>query len=803
MTGDRFVWMAVVAMAVASVAVSKAADAAGTADVTALSGLGAEGTWIGAEEKAGAVEVALDLGTERVNWNHARWAVHEFAKPVDLSAYDALVVAVETDRPRTDAWVDVALMENDGSWYYVRDACPLSTRSRTATVPLAAMRPAEFVFNELGTASGTSGNFDEDFSLDLGSVARLAIGTVNPHGVGEVAFRVRSVGFRRTSPTDPTEPAAATVTGRLLAVNGADEVPPGLFGFHWVGGDAARVKELRVGSLRPHKAMGFGGSFLQPPEPANHVYLTVSCQYDRRNQLPQASRGDWKELARKLGRDLGEKGKPYGDAVAIEWWNEPYLELGRRLPGNLRVKPPEGARPGDPVVTNYGRRLESMVWTGEKNAATGEVRLRPKDPTRFTYWSGRQVATFYVETFNEMAKEAKRVAPQMRLVGGMGFRWQEDDWAAWDLLHKPIVDECIEHLDGVNEHHYQGCTEAVPAAYEVLNAYTVSKHGKPMPCYSTETNDLWDVPARGRPAAEFQKGTFRSRRRAIYNLRDILLLVKETPDKAVSRAIHALWKGGQFGDDGPWGPMGIEQGEYVALKFLADLRGKLVEARCPDEDVWVVSSLDADAGRLVTILFNNGPEVRQYALEVEAPAGTTFDGAERVELVHDGTGLVGLVEADAADAEGRSYNRTGYLGPAFASKTVLKLKGTPPAGPQVVRRQAFCGAPDASRDAILHELKPGETVTMPVRFEGKLGRPKRAWLRLVVERLGEGEGYVDLAGKRFVIPAAYTPFNTPLLRQIEIDPKLLADEVRLTFGANRPEAGDGYLLAMGSLVVEE
>jgi hypothetical protein len=760
-----------------------------------LSAISPQGAWKNAEVQAAAVSVKLDLGRRRVNWNNARWAVFEAPEPMDLSAWDGLSFRVETDQPRTDAWLDVGMMEDDGSWYYVRDAAALSTKARTARVDFAAMKPAEFVFDEAGTAGGTSGNFDEDFSLDLAKVSRIAVGVVNPHGIGEVAFRVTGLALGKWKPAPP-DSVAVTVSGRLLEVNGADRVPPGLFGFHQVYGKAAAVKDLRCGCLRPHRAMGFGGAFFEPPDPENNIFFTISCQYDRKNDMPQTGTGDWEAKARAAGRALGEKAKPYGRGAVIEWWNEPYLELGRRLPGALRVKPPADAKAGDPVRTNYGRVLESVVW------ADSGGRLVPRDPTVFTHWSGRQIAIFYVETFNAFAEEAKKAAPDIQLVGGWGFRWQEDDWAAWHILYKPVLDQCIRHLDGINEHHYQGHTEAVPAAYEVLNAYTRTVYGRPMPCYNTEANDLWDTPARGRPESEQQAGVYRSRRRCIYNLRDILLTIIEAPDKAASRSIHALWGPGHFGTEAPWGPMGIEKGEYLALDLLSDLRGRLVEARSDADDLWVASSLDDRSGALVTVAFNDSPRWRKCDLKVRAPEGTEFAGARRYELVHDRTGMVMIGQAEE-EASGKEFSRTSPLGPSFASKTVLRLKGKAPAKSTVVRRQFFCGPPDAKTDPILHDLKPGQRVRLPLGFGGRLGSPKRAWLRIVVERLGEGEGYAEVAGRRLVIPAAYTPFNTPVLRQIEIAPKDLAGDMTLTFGAEGPEAGDGYLLCMASVVVED
>ena len=132
----------------------------------------------------------------------------------------------------------------------------------------------------------------------------------------------------------------------------------------------------------------------------------------------------------------------------------------------------------------------------------------------------------------------------MEIIGGFGFRWHEDDWLSWDILHKPMIDATIDLIDGVCDHHYQGLPEAIPASYEVLAAYTTTRFDKMLYGVNTEANDLWDAPARGNVAATDQSaGRYTSRRRLIYNTRDMLYAIGQTPDKAFARATHAQWAG--------------------------------------------------------------------------------------------------------------------------------------------------------------------------------------------------------------------------------------------------------------------
>ena len=54
----------------------------------------ASGQWRNATVDGKTVAVELDMGTKRVNWNHAKWAVLDLARPADLSAWDGLLVTV-------------------------------------------------------------------------------------------------------------------------------------------------------------------------------------------------------------------------------------------------------------------------------------------------------------------------------------------------------------------------------------------------------------------------------------------------------------------------------------------------------------------------------------------------------------------------------------------------------------------------------------------------------------------------------------------------------------------------------------
>ncbi len=795
------------------------------------------GKWQKARLKDGGLHVSLSLPAKRAGFYKADWAPMTLSEARDVRGFTGVVMTVETDQPRTDAWVDLALMEEDGSWYYIRDAVPLSAKRNVAAVDFGNARLAEFVINSDGTRNGMDGMFDEDFHLDTKSIKRIAVGAVNGFGAGMVSFKVTGMKLatwpRPGGAVEGRETVRVRVTGRTLKVNDTSKIPSGMFGYHIAGGDVSLVRHLRPGSIRPIKAMAPGGAYVKGPDPENNIDFYVCCQYDRmpNQMLFPMKRGDWKSICTSVGKKIGKMARPYGKAAVIEWWNEPYLAFGAYLekdPGSwLRT---DNIREGDAAVTKYGRKLKSFVWMDAKGQNeiprpwhTGEgkplkaydglsrdgkpMKLVARDPSRYDYFAGRQIAHFYIDTFNAMAKEARKGAPDVQLIGGYGFRWHEDEWGAWELLMKPLIDSSIEHLDGVNEHHYHCDVTQMPGAYEVLQAYTDTKYGKRLKSYNTETNNLWDAPAMGSPVFDKEKAlAYRSKRRMVFQVRDIIYTLHMTPDKVAARAIHALWRGsgGAAPTPGANGTMdgqnrvGLDAGEYLAMYLMRDLRGSMVDAQSPSDDVWVVSSIDEETNSLVTVIYNDGPDGVVVEPQFTAPAKTRLV-AGAVEFIESGRdGAVRLVEAgkvSVPDDERQVSLRFG-MPPNSARRVSLKLKGTWPTEPQVRRRQFFC-------EGILNQIEPGKEVTLPIKLPTNASKAKKTWLRVVLERCGDGEGYIKLGGRTIAMPAAYTPAMVPAIREIAVDPSVLAGTKSITFGAADASVGNGYLLCAASVFVEE
>ena len=65
--------------------------------------------------------------------------------------------------------------------------------------------------------------------MDLNAISAIAIGVVNPKGVGQVSFTLKEAHFLQVEEA-AEEPVAVEVTGKLLAVGETSHIPVGVFG---------------------------------------------------------------------------------------------------------------------------------------------------------------------------------------------------------------------------------------------------------------------------------------------------------------------------------------------------------------------------------------------------------------------------------------------------------------------------------------------------------------------------------------------------------------------------------------------
>lgn len=843
------------------------------------------------------LELRFDMGRKRVNWNHARVAVYTFPKPLDLRPFAGLRVTVTASEPRRDVEVSVWLREADGSWYYAKAAIPLVAENAEAFVDFRDMVEAEWV------APGS--HIDEDYEFDRAAVSHFGVGLVNPLGIGRVSFILRGAKVEGTRP--PTPSATASVTGRMLSVNGEQFVPPGLFGGYapdlpqkyrpgcqrnlryapgggpsipdanharfspvtfldWkavarsvqqaqgedpvagiraladekeLKGIAAAVEkdDAKAGCqylerilnaaltneqwaattldkanvprevrdvLRDEHASGLAKmvalrrliEFLFPGQFQAYKRATeafnIDCMGDRFWPATRVTSREWKEQIAGLGRTYAAKARRLGCDAVMEWWNEPYLDWARGAGGknySTNFYDQAKAEDGGPVTINAtGEVFDLLRW---KKTPTG---WRVYDPSQFGYFSGKANGRIYDDMIAVLGPAVKGTSLEhcgVTLVGGWGFRWHEDHWAAWDLLYRPTIDRGIEWLDGICEHHYQGDTTAMTGSYEVLLAYSTTRHNKRLRIYNTECNDLLDAPSRGMVDTPEKAKAATNYRRMTYNLRDILHMIRQVPDKAASRTvIHS--------DATP-------EGTDAAYGLMVDLRGRIVETGSDDPDLWCVSSVDGTdpravredgQRRLVTILFNDHREPATVNLRIVPPAGTTLQSGTIEEITVDpASWKVGRKIAPAVVVT-NTFAADLVLPARRAWKVAFPLTGELPPASQVLRHQVF--SPD-----ILREVTPGRPFETTVIIEpDKAKEAKRAWLRLVVEDVAPGEGWVEVAGTRIELPASRTADNCNRILELPLPSVPPVGKIPLRFVvAEGPHAG--FRVDMVSVVLEE
>jgi hypothetical protein len=396
--------------------------------------------------------------------------------------------------------------------------------------------------------------------------------------------------------------------------------------------------------------------------------------------------------------------------------------------------------------------------------------------------------------YRVMAGEVKKRNPKVTMIAGWGFRWLEDHWAAWDILYKNTIDRNIDLIDGVHEHHYQGDVTAIPGMYEVLTAYGVTKHDKWLYSYNTETNDLLDAPSRGNVSSSAEARRATEYRRMSYNLRDIVYLIHQVPDKARGRTmIHST---------------STMQALKVGFGLIRNLRGRLIECESSDPDVWTVAAVDGTdpnamppgfdgTQKLVVVAFNDHRTAREVELTVTAPTGTTFrDGIAHHTHVDKSDYRISRPTKDVA-TDGRTemtfkvtvQGRGGWAVELPLSKHITEKT-------EVTRKQFF--SPD-----ILDVAKRDEPVQTSIALSPAWRKAaKRAWVKVVVENVAPGEASVKIGETTLDVPKAYTADNVNRIHWLPVPLEALSDKTPLEFLVNDGNHA-GYRVDMVSIVLEK
>ncbi len=853
-------------------------------------------------------KVSLDLGAKRANWTHGKWEILDLDKPIDLSRFGSVRVTISTDKPRGDVGVTVAIKENDGSWL----SCPW-TVDLTQAVNAGTARFDDFSVMSFHAPAGGSDK-DENDRLDPKHTKALAVGIVNPMGVGVVNFTIEKIEFL---PAAAPETAALPVhvTGKLLEVNGTKVLPAGVFGCFYleqmeartkqwveidgkqyivhdnlaeVGGkpylvawpepgspgriavgdknydvqfEMTKVQRSEIFRLCSDRKINFGIYQSKPLHGDASHPIYINCAGDRGQVNPRFSDPTWKEKFAGAGKSFGEAVKADGKLTYVEFWNEPYLNWANY--NRIMFKPDlfdQGkAEEGKNVcLKSTGEEVPFLKWTrdftkpvyqwttslqewrrgkddkgqpgmkmhaapfmqrakavtaqaakfnppdtvkdGEKYTAgdgktyTAYTPWHVHDESQFTHWSARGLVMPYLDTMLAYYTPLREAAGDKAvLIAGWCHRPSEDHWAAWDILYKPVVDAGIKIIDALNDHDYGGNAINMPTNYEVACAYSVTKYGKPLTFYNTECSLAADPSVTGEDGA-ISSDALRFR----WFSRKCASALDFVPDKA--RLFMHFGTGQNFWSD---------LGEGVAAAAMRNVRGRLVQTIKADDRLYAVACVDGTDAmvprpafmpqrqELVVLVVNDHPTTRDVDLTVDAPAGTKFAwGYAKVSRIDWSRGLP-LVTTRMLTSDGATCKFKQAVEPGTPLILTLPLQGEVKAdAPAAAVRKQFFG------DAIIKEVTGKGPIEQKVELKGvDLAKVKRAWVKLVTERLAEGEGLVTVNGRDLPIGSAMTPENTSYIRIVQVAPADLKAVNELKF--HTAKATDaGYFLGMCSIEVE-
>jgi hypothetical protein len=626
------------------------------------------------------------------------------------------------------------------------------------------------------------------------------------------------------------------VDGRLMSVNGEPDVPRGVFGVHAMDITPANRADLGIECTRgiffnpSSSSLAIDGS--GRVKDAYRGLITIDCQGDRYAPANVLTDTNYVAHFQRLGREYGERCKAAGWPGIVEFWNEPYLnwaDRSRRNYDNKFYDETLAVDGGAVTIKGWSTPLTHLRWkrlwpayevtvTPRKGPDSGkEIRERRlawgvpvpsglkagdtftgkeswywldktertytvveewhvHDPTQVAWWSGRQNLDFYLWMFLPFARAVKEANPEVKVIGGWDFNLDARDWAVWRELYVPVIDQSIQWLDGITDHHYGVETRHVTAWYEVAVAYTVSKHGKAIKGYNTECGGSLDPAVHGVPAqAEGQANTLQQHAaQATYALRDMLELLYHAPDKVGSRTAHHAQN---------------EPGVLQVLRMLRDVRGPMMRVVPSASGLWPVACLNSN--RLVQVVFNDRLKGVPVQFDVAAPAGSAFAGGRWEWLAADSQTQSLVIATEPVAATGSVFRAVRDVGGHQAMKLVLAVEG-PIAPARVARSQSF------AREGVLLPVLTNRPTRVTLALDaGRLVRAEAAWLKLVVEKNSDGEAALTVNGQAVPLPAGFRWTS-----RLPLDKGLLREENTLEFSCSGGGTADGYQIDVVSVELD-
>ncbi len=822
-----------------------------------------EGAFEGAEKVPGGQRVALDLGTDRVNWNNARWVVAPLGKARDLSGYTAVRLVVETDRPRADAGVYLALREADGTWYAHPWAANLTQKRNEGLARLKDFRPCEWHTPPGGTQHDENGVFDPE------AVDAVAVGCVNPLGVGTVTFVLREVGLAKL-PGPPIEPVAVRVTGRLLDVNGTEHVPAGLFGTY-----AQRKK----GQERRYRMALKRHLFGTPGGGDEITHIQLHCWGERVHPSVRLDAG-WEAKCRDAARKWADAAKQANQRLYAEFWNEPYLNWANDNRKNFDPDDYDVTRAaeGAPVhIKHDGRLAPHLRWTRDFNAppwnwcryglqewrrgrdTDGKVLL---DEHARAYSTQRHVWKRRVETLNppdgvedgetyHVERQVKQRDPETgkrrtvtKQVPATAFTpwhiYDETQFTYWSgagmlkMYVEPMraFGEALKEADPdamffigwgfrPSEDHWAGWRllykPTLDAGIELADGVHEHDYGgdplkmsanyEVVQAYAMTRYGKWLKFVNTEQGAQTDPQAYPEAAALSRTAAEDMNKYRWAARKMMLCLARTPGKAFGLCHFGHWWS---DHGEGNLFRMLVNLRGRLVQVVCDDPHVYAVAAIDG------TDPENPRPPEMPNRKELVVAVWNDHVSPREVKLeAGPATGTRFLREAIIRrvvldDEAGRPTVRE-HSNRWVGSADVYRFSETLEPLSMVVVTLPLAGDPAGGTEVrrrqffgrtVLAHVTGGSPVRETVAVDADaLRRAERAWIKFVAERLGEGEGTVTVNGRTHPLPSCITPENAPWIRVLPIDPAELKAENEVVFDV-AGEGHAGYLLGMSSLVVE-
>lgn len=658
---------------------------------------------------------AGDLGAVRVR----AAGVAEFGKPVGLA------LQVRTDR----------------GWFARHHVLRLGETAGEVTVPFQ--------------------DFGSDWRPFAGAaVTGVRVGVLDGRGAGRVDVVVEYLTLIPGGPPPVTGPVTVVVRPEVLrSFNGTDTIPKGLFGFHDVGENNPRapregepdaeemMRILNPGSLRPLTHTGFGGKALSDEQ------LAANLDLDQRDLSPP----DTPFFRRAAAGNAVDK---VIWTHTMDLWARPsWLERGveavaRDVEVFYRNLASRAWIPGDDhnVLRYLEVWNEPFMWGRHINMG---FRLPPgatavEDETQYGYIPGKVGADAWSEIFRAAVRGARSVNPYVKLGGPSVPDFGSHDYMDFRNYTLRMLADVGDQLDFITEHHYGGNPLTIAAGYEVVRSAMMKLHGRMVPIFNTEANDLG--------ASDAGK--------AAYNLADILNLIRVNPDIAQVRALHACWNGYLR-----------NRGEEHAYRLAAPLRGRIIDVVSSSPRL-TVAAAHPQAGEVVVVGVDHG--VGETDVRIPIPAG--FRVRELTLLLSDAPLQETLIrDVDGAEIPARASGKTelaqvvpevsgGYLRFALSERSafraVLEREGFEPAR---VRVQELRTLP-----VLFEDLAPEDRLSL--RPEGDApGIPERLFLRLV----HTGEVNLEAGGETLTRISGADRLSNAVVQDVEVPVTALRDGAEL------------------------